>query len=75
MFKNIPHSKVYATVFRNAYVGDIEVTQAEVTLDRNGIHATWQVGETTEKLTRLGDDYSFDAPDTLCPIKAKENYI
>jgi hypothetical protein len=78
---NQPFARVKATIFRNAFIapadyGSIE-TEAWVTLDERGTHATWAHDGCTEQLQRLNStlDYSFDAPDTLCPIGAKQHHI
>ncbi len=78
---NTPGSRVQASIFRNAYIGDIEKVVDWVVLDQYGVHATWihtdwfdEDGKpVVEELTRLNQrlSYSFDAPSTLCPIRAK----
>lgn len=82
---NKPGARVWAQIFRNAYIGDIDEHYDWVVLDRHGIHATWthvdwfdlDGNPVVEELTRLNQtlSYSFDAPDTLCPIRTKLHHV
>lgn len=74
--ENLPCSVVQGTVYRNAYVGDMEVCSVEVTLDSDGVHGSCVLDGERVFVTRLNSrlDYSFDAPDTVCPIRSRSLY-
>jgi hypothetical protein len=68
---------VLGTVFRNAYIGDIEKYEnVPITLDQWGVHGTANINGWKEQMTRLNEwDYSFDAPDSVCPLAARQRYV